>query len=72
MVATDMLFPGSPSMYRHRWIKLCKLLLVCDYLRLTPGGMRGGEDWLNRTAKGASVSDIQCRMRITHLQTLEA
>ena len=37
-----MLCPGSPSMYRHRWIKLCKLLLVCDCLRLTPGGMRGG------------------------------
>ena len=30
------------------------------------------EEWLNRTAKGASVSDIQCRMRIRHLQTLEA
>lgn len=40
-------------------------------LRLTPGGLRGGGA-INEYRKGASIADIQWRMRLKNVVTLES
>ncbi len=65
------LFYGSPSVYRQRWNTVLSLLHVDTELRITPGGLRGGGA-INEYRKGASIADIQWRMRLKNVVTLES
>ena len=65
------LFHGSPAVYRRRWDTILALLRVDPQLRITPGGLRGGGA-INEYRKGAAIADIQWRMRLRNVVTLEA
>ncbi|CAE7833835.1 unnamed protein product, partial [Symbiodinium necroappetens] len=62
--------PSSASAYRYRWNVLLKELGLEAELRLTPGGLRGGGA-VEAYRKGVAVTEIQWRMRLKHLHTLE-
>ena len=64
------LFPQTPSAYRYRWNKLLETLSVPPEARLTPGGLRGGGA-VQSYRSGVAITEIQWRMRLRHLQTLE-
>ena len=64
------LFSQSPAAYRYRWNKVLKALNLEVELRLTPGGLRGGGA-VEAYRRGLPVSEIQWRMRLKHLHTLE-
>lgn len=65
------LYHGSPSMYRTRWDYLLKLLEIPAELRLTPSGLRGGGS-IELYRRGESITNIQWRMRIRNVSTLES
>ena len=65
------LFHGSPAVYRRRWDVILKLLGFDVAQRLTPGGLRGGGA-IEEYRRGASIADIQWRMRLKNVVTLEA
>ena len=65
------LFHGSPSVYRRRWDIVLRLLHFDLGLKLTPGGLRGGGA-IEEYRRGAAISDIQWRMRLKNVTTLEA
>jgi len=65
------LFHGSPSVYRKRWDALLRMLCFDLGQKLTPGGLRGGGA-IEEYRKGSGISDIQWRMRLKNLTTLEA
>ena len=67
----DQLYHGSPSVYRTRWNFLLRLLQIPTELRLTPSGLRGGGS-IELYRKGESIANIQWRMRIRHVGTLES
>ena len=67
----DKLYHGSPSVYRTRWDYLLRMLQIPVELRLTPSGLRGGGS-IELYRKGESIANIQWRMRIRHLNTLES
>ncbi|CAE7270722.1 unnamed protein product [Symbiodinium sp. CCMP2592] len=64
------LFPQSPSAYRYRWNKLLETLSVPAEARLTPGGLRGGGA-VQSYRSGVAITEIQWRMRLRHIHTLE-
>ena len=64
------LFSLTPSAYRYRWNKLMASLSVPAHARLTPGGLRGGGA-VHSYRAGVAIPEIQWRMRLKHLQTLE-
>ena len=67
---TELLYPGSPSIYRRRWDRLLALLQVPKELKLTPGSLRSGGA-VSAFQKGESVSELLWRMRLRSLATLE-
>ncbi|CAE7221547.1 unnamed protein product [Symbiodinium sp. CCMP2592] len=66
----DLLYPGSPGVYRRRWDKILALLGVPAKLKLTPGSLRAGGA-ICAFQRGASVQDLLWRMRLRSLATLE-
>lgn len=69
--AEENLYPGTPAVFRKRWDYILGILNIPSNLRLTPAGMRGGgsvEAYRNNVA----ISEIQWRMRLRNLQTLES
>ncbi|CAE7319157.1 unnamed protein product, partial [Symbiodinium sp. CCMP2592] len=64
------LFAQSSAAYRYRWNKILRWLNLAPELRLTPGGLRGGGA-VEAYRKGIPVTEIQWRMRLKHLHTLE-
>ena len=67
---TELLYPGSPSIYRRRWDRLVALLQVPKELKLTPGSLRSGGA-VSAFQKGETVSELLWRMRLRSLATLE-
>ena len=67
----EMLYCGSPGVFRKRWDHLLTKLSIPADLHLTPGGLRGG-GCVTLYRKGCSVSDILWRMRLKNITTLEA
>ena len=65
------LFHGSPNVYRRRWDVVLKMLGIEANLGLTPGGLRGGGA-IQEYRCGSSIPDIQWRMRLKNVITLEA
>ena len=65
------LFHGSPAVYRRRWDVVLKLLGFDASQHLTPGGLRSGGA-IEEYRRGASIADIQWRMRLKNVVTLEA
>ncbi|CAE7717395.1 unnamed protein product [Symbiodinium sp. CCMP2592] len=66
----ELLYPGSPSVYRRRWDRLLQLLGVPKELKLTPGSLRSGGA-VTAFQQGVSVSELLWRMRLRSLSTLE-
>ncbi|CAE7801370.1 unnamed protein product [Symbiodinium sp. CCMP2592] len=64
------LYPLTPAAYRYRWNKLMAALSVPSHARLTPGGLRGGGAVYSYRC-GVAIPEIQWRMRLKHVQTLE-
>lgn len=69
--AQAFLFHASPNVYRRRWDVILRLLLFDASHRMTPGGLRGGGA-IHEYRRGAGISDIQWRMRLKNVVTLEA
>ena len=67
----EMLYPGSPGVFRKRWDHLLLKLSIPEELHLTPGGLRGG-GCVALYRRGCSVSDILWRMRLKNITTLES
>ncbi|CAE7880747.1 ARF6 [Symbiodinium microadriaticum] len=67
---TELLYPGSPSIYKRRWDRLLALLQVPKELKLTPGSLRSGGA-VSAFQKGETVSELLWRMRLRSLATLE-
>ena len=66
----ELLFPMSPAAFRSRWDKCLASFGVGKAFNLTPGGLRGGGAVAAYRA-GMPVADIQWRMRLKHISTLE-
>ena len=66
--AEAFLFPLSPASFRSRFDR-CLLTLGLPAGSFTPGGLRGGGA-VFVYHRGYSVTEIQCSMRLAHLQTL--
>lgn len=62
----DSLYHGTPSVYRRRWDFLLQMLQIPSELRLRGGGS------IELYRKGESIVNIQWRMRIRHIGTLES
>lgn len=67
----SFLFHGSPNVYRRRWDAILSLLKLDPAHKLTPGGLRAGGA-IQEYRCGASIPDIQWRMRLKNVVTLEA
>lgn len=67
----EMLYPGSPGVFRKRWDHLLMKLSVPPSSHLTPGGLRGG-GCVALYRRGCSVTDILWRMRLRSVSTLES
>ena len=61
-----MLWPASPSAYRHRWDTLLRHLNVPQQLGLTPAGLRAGGA-AQRYRNGVHPAELQWTMRLKHL-----
>ena len=66
----ELLYPGSPGVYRRRWDKILGILGLTAELRLTPGSLRAGGA-ICAFQHGATVSDLLWRMRLRSQSTLE-
>ena len=69
--ADTFLFHGSPNVYRRRWDVVLQFLGLHSCHKLTPGGLRAGGA-IEEYRRGASIPDIQWRMRLKNVTTLEA
>ena len=67
----ELLYAGSPGVFRKRWDHLLAKMRIPQDAHITPGGLRGG-GCVTLYRKGCSVSDILWRMRLKNIQTLEA
>ncbi|CAE7216755.1 unnamed protein product [Symbiodinium sp. CCMP2456] len=67
---SEPLFPLSPSAYRSRWDKCLKTLGLEGLVDVTPGGLRGGGA-VAAYHRGAAIADIQWKLRLKHMGTLE-
>ena len=65
----ELLFPGSPGVYRRRWDKLLGALEIPGRCKLTPGGLRGGGAVAAYRSK-RPIADIQWTMRLQNQATL--
>ena len=66
----ELLFPLSPSAYRARWDKCLKTLGLEGLVDVTPGGLRGGGA-VAAYHRGGAITDIQWKLRLKHMGTLE-
>ena len=66
----EPLYPGSPAQYRRRWDKILAHLGIPATLRLTPGCLRPGGA-VAAYRQGTPLPELQWRMRLKHLMTLE-
>ena len=68
--ASDKLFAMSPSAFRARWDKCLLVLGLSGLVDVTPGSLRGGGAvWAYH--RGTAVQDIQWKLRLKHMGTLE-
>ena len=66
----ELLYPGSPAVYRRRWDALLAKLKIPASVKLTPGSLRAGGA-IAAFQKGLGVNDLLWRMRLKSLSTLE-
>ena len=66
----ELLYPGSPNMFRRRWDKILAILGLARSLGLTPASLRPGGA-ISAFQKGVAVNDLLWRMRLQSLATLE-
>ena len=66
----ELLYPGSPGVYRRRWDRILQILGAPTALGLTPASLRAGGA-VTAFRKGTAVSDLLWRMRLQSLATLE-
>ena len=66
----ERLFPFSPSAFRTRWDHILNVLRVPPSAGYTPGGLRGGGA-VHAYLCDVHPSDIQWRMRLKHMTTLQ-
>ena len=66
----ELLYPGSPGVYRTRWDRILQILGAPTGLGLTPASLRAGGA-VAAFRKGTAVSDLLWRMRLQSLATLE-
>lgn len=67
----EMLFFGSPSVFRRRWDHLLRILQVPSFVKATPGGLRGGGA-VAAYGRNISIQNLVWRMRLKHIVTLES
>ena len=67
---SELLYPGSPNMFRRRWDKILTILGLPRSLGLTPASLRPGGA-ISAFQKGVAVNDLLWRMRLQSLATLE-
>ncbi|CAE7255209.1 unnamed protein product [Symbiodinium sp. CCMP2592] len=70
LARSQPLFAQTPAAFRYRWNKALRSLNLDAGLRLTPGGLRGGGA-VEAYRRGLPVTEIQWRMRLKNLHTLE-
>ena len=66
----DKLFPMSHAAFRTRWDRCLAALGLNAGVHLTPGGLRGGGA-VACYHKGTPIADIQWRLRLKNMATLE-
>ena len=66
----ERLFPLSLSAYRARWDKCLRTLGLDGLVDVTPGGLRGGGA-VAAYHRGGAIADIQWKLRLKHMGTLE-
>ena len=64
------LFPLSPSAFRTRWDRCLHALGVRGLVSVTPGSVRGGGA-VAANHQSIPIADIQWRLRLRHMATLE-
>ena len=67
---SEKLFPFSPAAFRTRWDRCLRALALDSSVALTPGGLRGGGA-VSAYHRGTPVADIQWKLRLKHMATLE-
>lgn len=67
----QLLYSGSPAVFRGRWNFVLSRLGVPREALLTPGGLRGGGA-VEGYRRGLAVTELQWRMRLRSLATLES
>ena len=68
--ANELLYPGSPGVFRRRWDRILKILGIPTSLGLTPASLRAGGA-VAAFRKGTAVNDLLWRMRLQSVATLE-
>jgi hypothetical protein len=71
LTKTELLYPGSPAVFRRRWDRLLREFGISAEIALTPGGLRGGGA-VAAYHDDTPLPEILWRMRIKHLGTLES
>ena len=66
----ELVYPGSPNMFRRRWDEILAILGLPRSLGLTPASLRPGGA-ISAFQKGVAVNDLLWRMRLQSLATLE-
>jgi len=66
----EALYPFSAAAYRKRWDRLLAALSIPRAVGLAPGGLRGGGA-VSMYMDDLPVSELQWRMRLQSMQTLE-
>ena len=66
----ELLYPGSPNVYRRRWDRILSILGLPKALGLTPASLRPGGA-VTAFQKGTAVTELLWRMRLQSLSTLE-
>ena len=66
----ELLYPGSPHVFKRRWDRLLALLGVGKEQKLTPASLRTGGA-IAAFRAGVSISDLLWRMRLRSSVTLE-
>ena len=66
----EPLFPLSPSAFRSRWDSCLRVLGLAGAVNVTPGSLRGGGA-VSAYHRGVPIQDIQWKLRLKHMATLE-
>ena len=70
LLPDELLYLGSPNMFRRRWDKILTILGLPRSLGLTPASLRPGGA-ISAFQEGTAVNDLLWRMRLQSLATLE-